>query len=424
MKFLILIVLLFVSFSYGVSNFTINGETELNINPKDSLEIKFDFETIGSSVDIMVLAYLPVVGELELYRMNNAIIDGGVMDETDADGAFEKHLTNFISANDDITFIVRLIEGETSADVSCNFNIPESSFSISGSVHEESEYGNTPLVFGVLPILYNADANLILELVASSSLEEILEVLGNDRLFIIDTIFMGSYSTYIPDDIENVSIILSPKSPTEFTAPTLVSPDWKYLEVNGEVDGVDFLYQLPDAFFNGTVKNNDGEIVSNGIVSTVRNGNILSTASVKVNSEGGFSIPLLNGSYIYNCIANGYNPYQNVFILTGTDYYNDIVLDKTVSIDEQIAENFKLYQNYPNPFNPSSTIGFHLEKRGSVKLSIFNENGELVTSLVDRDLSRGEHEVEFDGTNLNSGVYFYKLSFDGNTITKRMVLLK
>ena len=99
-----------------------------------------------------------------------------------------------------------------------------------------------------------------------------------------------------------------------------------------------------------------------------------------------------------------------------------------VSVKSQnMVNNFELYQNYPNPFNPSTTIRFRLSKNESVKLNIYNSIGELVETLVDRDLGIGIHEVIFDASsskNLSSGVYYYQLKTDSYSETKGMVLLK
>jgi hypothetical protein len=87
--------------------------------------------------------------------------------------------------------------------------------------------------------------------------------------------------------------------------------------------------------------------------------------------------------------------------------------------------SFALYQNYPNPFNPSTKIQFDLSKDAVVNLSVFNVMGQEVASLyADRKLSAGVQTVEFNGDNLTSGVYMYRLDVDGMSVTKKMVLMK
>ncbi len=87
-------------------------------------------------------------------------------------------------------------------------------------------------------------------------------------------------------------------------------------------------------------------------------------------------------------------------------------------------ENFSLLQNYPNPFNPSTTIKFYNNASGSVKLTVFNIRGEVVAKLIDGKMNAGYQTVEFDGSTLNSGIYFYKLTIGGESITKKMILTK
>lgn len=83
-----------------------------------------------------------------------------------------------------------------------------------------------------------------------------------------------------------------------------------------------------------------------------------------------------------------------------------------------------LMQNYPNPFNPTTTISFEVKSEGSVKLSVFDAAGKMVSELVNGTVSAGLHNVEFNAANLNSGVYFYKLQTAGISQTKKMMLVK
>ena len=89
-----------------------------------------------------------------------------------------------------------------------------------------------------------------------------------------------------------------------------------------------------------------------------------------------------------------------------------------------IAKEYLLQQNYPNPFNPVTNIKFDIpESRYSV-LKIFNVVGEEVASLINGRLNAGSYEVTFDGSNLPSGVYFYRLTAGEFSEEKKMVLIK
>ena len=89
-----------------------------------------------------------------------------------------------------------------------------------------------------------------------------------------------------------------------------------------------------------------------------------------------------------------------------------------------LPNDFLLSQNYPNPFNPTTTIEFSLPEAAYVRLDVYNILGQQVTRLVDGDLPAGDHRVEFDGWNLATGVYFYRLATTDFHATKKMLLVK
>ena len=102
--------------------------------------------------------------------------------------------------------------------------------------------------------------------------------------------------------------------------------------------------------------------------------------------------------------------------------------DITVNIkDVDIAtkENFSLKDNYPNPFNPATTIKFEIHKTNRITLEVYNVNGQKVATLIKNELiSPGIKEVTFDGSDLNSGIYFCTLSAGEYKDTRRMLLIK
>jgi hypothetical protein len=94
-----------------------------------------------------------------------------------------------------------------------------------------------------------------------------------------------------------------------------------------------------------------------------------------------------------------------------------------------VPRRVTLAQNVPNPFNPSTSIKIGLPAGGRVELSIYDTAGRLVRTLVEGTLAQGFRSVEWDGTDgaghrVSSGVYFYRLDAGGETITRKMVLLK
>ena len=85
---------------------------------------------------------------------------------------------------------------------------------------------------------------------------------------------------------------------------------------------------------------------------------------------------------------------------------------------------YELKQNYPNPFNPSTTISFSIPVQGNVSLKIFNVIGQEVDEIVNENLSAGNYSIIWDGEELSSGVYLYRLQAGEFLESKKMVLLK
>lgn len=93
-------------------------------------------------------------------------------------------------------------------------------------------------------------------------------------------------------------------------------------------------------------------------------------------------------------------------------------------ISSEVPSGFSLGQNYPNPFNPSTTIKFDIQKSGPVTLKVYDVTGKEVRSLVNEKLGTGTYEYNFNASNLNSGVYFYKLVSGNYSETRKMLLVK
>ena len=124
-------------------------------------------------------------------------------------------------------------------------------------------------------------------------------------------------------------------------------------------------------------------------------------------------------------IADGYNTGR--FLM---DNHNSSILPpRRIITDVNDPEPtlpiaMELYQNYPNPFNPSTVISFNLPTQSKVKITVYNILGRQVSTLLDREMTAGNHEVEFDGSGLATGVYFYRLQTGESEHTRKMMLVK
>ncbi len=116
-------------------------------------------------------------------------------------------------------------------------------------------------------------------------------------------------------------------------------------------------------------------------------------------------------------------------VATIASHFNAGMISKKPQETDKPAQDFNLYQNSPNPFNPVTTISYELPKRSMVVLKIFNELGEEVRTLVNKEQPAGIHEVKWDGRdnnhkNVATGVYFYRINVEGSVQTRKMFMLK
>jgi hypothetical protein len=114
---------------------------------------------------------------------------------------------------------------------------------------------------------------------------------------------------------------------------------------------------------------------------------------------------------------------------------NDTLYGDTTVVSVKERDNFlplsiKLNQNYPNPFNPSTTISFEIYEQSNISLIVYDVLGKEIFRLIDKkDLNAGEHKVTWNGLKENgtkaaSGIYFYRLITDNQSLSRSMILLK
>jgi photosystem II stability/assembly factor-like uncharacterized protein len=115
------------------------------------------------------------------------------------------------------------------------------------------------------------------------------------------------------------------------------------------------------------------------------------------------------------------------YLVAGTHGRSMYKLDLSTIVgveDNMVVADYLLSQNYPNPFNPSTRIRFSIPSEEDVLIKVYNASGEEVSTLVNKSMSKGLHEVAFSGEGLASGVYFYSIKAGKFSEVRKMVLLK
>ncbi len=192
---------------------------------------------------------------------------------------------------------------------------------------------------------------------------------------------------------------------------------------------------IPDSGY-GTIR---GRVVTNANVEV--SGALILLVDENLNIVA-FANTDITGSFkIDNVAAGNYTVITDKFNYTGSMVENVTIdynsnLSKSVSLTasplsttrvdkaEERIDSYELSQNYPNPFNPSTIIKFQIPQTGFVSLKVYNVIGQEVATLVNRMMEAGSYYINFTGTALNSGIYFYTLSAGNKLITHKMTLIK
>jgi uncharacterized Ntn-hydrolase superfamily protein len=171
-------------------------------------------------------------------------------------------------------------------------------------------------------------------------------------------------------------------------------------------------------------KNNSDTLLASGLQVELLNtgAGILSTVIDLGNGtyEANITAPITTGSDTISAVVISGNDTISVFWKAIINYFNPTSVDQGALTPNE----FYLYQNYPQPFNPNTTIKYQIPETSYVTLKVFDVLGNEIEMLVNQKKSAGIYQIDFFGTELTSGIYFYSLTTEEFIDTKKMILLK
>jgi hypothetical protein len=175
-----------------------------------------------------------------------------------------------------------------------------------------------------------------------------------------------------------------------------------------------------------------GETLLRYAVYRVPSGSVLlkPDGSVSALTDASQMIAFVGGTSFVDVIPAGTEPFNYIVTAVSRNSVESdpsaplYVAPTSVDFTGDQPSQISLSQNYPNPFNPSTVIRFNLPVAGQVRLVVVDVTGRHVATLVDAVVASGEHFVSFDGSELTSGVYLYRLEAGGQLFTQKMLLLK
>jgi hypothetical protein len=192
---------------------------------------------------------------------------------------------------------------------------------------------------------------------------------------------------------------------------------------------------VPVELTSFTANFSNGNVVLDWSTSTETNNSGFEILRSTQNDKGWLSLGFIPGfgtttepkSYSYSDESVNSGTYY--YKLKQIDYDGSFSFSDVVEVDISLPAEFALEQNYPNPFNPSTSIQFSLPVDANVTIGVYNLVGEKVANVVGGDFSAGTHKVNFDASNLTSGIYFYRIDAavdNGNNFSsvKKMTLLR
>lgn len=194
-----------------------------------------------------------------------------------------------------------------------------------------------------------------------------------------------------------------------FMATTNAGANWTY----------EYYLSLGFTFYTMQFLNEQTGYVTghNGMIYRTTNGGLWWDSTVTNTDETIYSIHMLNHNTGW--AVGGFGTIYKTTNGGGTGHTIGIT-----QISNEVPREFELMQNYPNPFNPETKIKFNIPKAGFVNLKIYDSLGNELQTLISSQLKQGVYEADFNAKNYPSGIYFYKMDFDGISDAKKMIIVK
>jgi len=164
----------------------------------------------------------------------------------------------------------------------------------------------------------------------------------------------------------------------------------------------------------------------NGDSITVRRGNMTGSLGTALYKRNGYPSTgsLAPVCAIYKAGTTKYSAFAYAGLGPVNVYFNQEHLPTGITPISTVADKFELLQNYPNPFNPTTNIKYQIAKQSFVILKVYDIRGKEIVTIVSENQTPGMYSLNWDASQFQSGVYFYKLKTEDYTETKKMVLIK
>jgi Secretion system C-terminal sorting domain len=207
---------------------------------------------------------------------------------------------------------------------------------------------------------------------------------------------------------------------------------WKYLYTLNFVDLAPHVNQLLEM---RVVRNDNSEEVNR--TSVIVPGSVFTLSIPQIEMDHDYNVEFYadhNGNGLYDApptdhawrLAFNSNTGNFVQNFSHNSDFVDIGWTNVTNVanNKIVPNSYVLYPNYPNPFNPSTTISFNLEEIGNVSLVVYDILGQKVSTLIQKEMSAGLHNFQFEANNLESGTYYYRLKTNKFKKVRKMVILK